>query len=112
MKFRAQFSHTYAPKIALALALAAYLMFLVSCSQATFSKAPEPVPGTTLPPSPTGGPGICIPGGGGGGTPTNGLVGYLYYLNDNQPRYQSAADYMTNGHKVLNPLFLNRLAVP
>jgi hypothetical protein len=111
MDFRAHLRHTHAPKIAIAIAVAAYALFVMSCSQATFSKIPDPVAGTTTPPTPGGGPGICIPGGG-PGTPTTGLVGYLYYLNDGQPRYTSAADYMANGHKVSNPLFLNRLALP
>ncbi|HEX4922657.1 MAG TPA: hypothetical protein VFV50_01175 [Bdellovibrionales bacterium] len=114
MKIRAEVCHFLKSLNAIGLSLIVAAGAITACSQAEFTKSPDPVGGSGMtPPTPPpggGGPGICIPGG--GGTPRNGLVGRLYYLNDNQPRYQQAMQYIQHGQLVPNPLFLNHLNVP
>ncbi|HEX4925939.1 MAG TPA: fibronectin type III domain-containing protein [Bdellovibrionales bacterium] len=48
-------------------------------------------------------------------TPTfleRGLFGKLYYLEDDQPRYSSVDEFITNAHAIDADLYMNRLFVP
>lgn len=48
-------------------------------------------------------------------TPTfleRGLVGKLFYLEDDQPRYSSVDEFITNAHEIDADLYMNRLFVP
>jgi hypothetical protein len=41
-----------------------------------------------------------------------GLVGHLYYLTDDQPRYSSVDELVSNGHSIDADLYFNRLFIP
>lgn len=60
---------------------------------------------------------VCDPFDGGPSNPTNpdygrGLKASLYYLRDDQPRYQHVNDYINNGMKADQFLFFTKLNVP
>lgn len=41
-----------------------------------------------------------------------GLRAKLFYLTDDQPRYENVVDYILNGNSFENPIFFNQLYVP
>lgn len=69
----------------------------------------EPLPLDPLtPPERT----VCDPFDAGPSAEDRGLVGYLLYLKDDQPRYSSVVDYVENGHPIQSLLYLDRLFIP
>lgn len=56
---------------------------------------------------------VCDPFGGDGDTNINkGIKASLYYLKDDQPRYNSVSDYINFGHKADQFLFFSQINVP
>ncbi len=55
---------------------------------------------------------VCDPFNAGVSARDRGLVGNLLYLEDHQPRYTSARDYITNGTPVQSTLYFDKLYIP
>ncbi|MCC6276818.1 MAG: fibronectin type III domain-containing protein [Oligoflexia bacterium] len=69
-------------------------------------------PGSGVELRPPGSNVVCDPFGGDPALQGRGLLGNLYYLSDDQPRYPSAKDYVTYGHPVDADLYFNELNTP
>jgi hypothetical protein len=55
---------------------------------------------------------LCDPFNTGGTAADRGLVGNLVYLEDSQPRYTSARQYIENGTPVQSTIYLDKLFIP
>jgi len=70
---------------------------------------PDEVPTPPLtPPERT----VCDPFNAGTSARDRGLIGNLVYLEDSQPRYTSARDYIMNGTPVQSTLYFDKLMIP
>ncbi len=55
---------------------------------------------------------VCDPFGGGGSNIDTGIKASLYYLNDNQPRYNQVSDYINYGQRADQFIFFSQINVP
>lgn len=69
---------------------------------------PDTVPSPLTPPERT----VCDPFNAGISSRDRGLIGNLVYLTDDQPRFTSAHDYITNGVPVQSTLYFDKLFIP
>lgn len=69
---------------------------------------PDGVTAPLTPPERT----LCDPFNAGVSARDRGLVGNLVYLNDDQPRYSSARDYVNYGQPVQSTLYFDKLFIP
>lgn len=69
-------------------------------------------PGDVLPPYTPPEQTVCDPFNAGASARDRGLIGYLLYLTDDQPRYSSARDLLANGNPVQSILYFDKLHVP